>query len=236
MTTPTKPLTERLKSENWDMHQIAERGRGVGSVLRGELSLPEYLELIDQGYLVHAAMDEAVKGAAGTRPRLAPLMSDEHLLGPKYAADLAHFGVAPGSVEPISGTERFVAHIESVKGEPLEVLGLHYVRTGASNGNSFVAKAARKAFELPESGEGTAHLVPYGDAQRANWAEFKSNLDALELSEQEQDTVVASARKMYELFICWQRDEHLTADALLAMHKGSLNKDDFDRAHAQPQN
>ncbi len=235
MTTEATNLTDRLKAENWDMHQIAERGHGQGSVLRGELSLPAYLELIDQGYLVHAALDKAAKSAAMAKPDLAPMMADEHLLAKHYAADLAHFGVSPDNVDPIPGTTRFIEHIESAKGDPLRVLGLHYVRTGASNGNSFVAKHAIKAFDLPETGGGTAHLTPYGSEQRATWGRFKAQLDALTLTIAEQDMVVASARKMYEHFICWHREAHLSAVELLALHQGELDQGEFDRAHAVPQ-
>ncbi len=235
MTTATTKLTDRLKAENWDMHQIAERGHGQGSVLRGELSLPAYLELIDQGYLVHASLDDAAKAAADSRPDLLPLMADEHFLSQHFAADLAHFGVSTGNVDPIPGTSRFIHHIQAVAGDPLCVLGLHYVRTGASNGNSFVAKHAIKAFNLSETGEGTAHLTPYGSEQRAKWGRFKTQLDALVLTRAEQDTVVASARRMYEHYICWHREAHLSADELLAMHKGELDQSEFDRAHAVPQ-
>ncbi len=232
--SPTDTLTARLKSENWDMHQIAEHSHGQGSVLRGELSLPAYIELIDQGYLVHRALDEAAQHAMTLRPDLAPLMAEEHLLGQHFAKDLAHFGVSPDNTEPLPGTERFIAHIEAVKDEPLKVLGLHYVRTGASNGNSFVAKHAREAFDLPATGEGTAHLVPYGDRQRAAWGAFKAQLDSLPLSSQEQDTVIASARAMYAHYICWHREAHLSADELVREHAASLDKTAFDKSHAVP--
>ncbi len=231
-TQPTPSLTARLKADNWDMHQIAEQGHGQGSVLRGELSLPGYLELIDQGYLVHHALDQAAKAAAKARPEFTSLFADEHLLSPHYARDLAHFGVAPENIDPISGSERFIAHIESVAGDPLAVLGLHYVRTGASNGNKFAVNKARETYSLPDTGEGTAHLDPYGDAQRQSWGAFKVDLDKLQLSQAEQDAVVASARRMYELFICWHTEDDLNADQLLAKHGGKLNKSDFDRAHA----
>ena len=230
----TDTLTARLKSENWDMHQIAEHSHGQGSVLRGELSLPAYIELIDQGHLVHRVLDEAAQHAASKRPDLAPLMADEHMLGQHFAKDLAHFGISPDSTEALAGTERFVEHIQAVKDEPLKVLGLHYVRTGASNGNSFVAKHAREAFDLPTTGEGTAHLAPYGERQRAAWGALKQTLDGLNLTAQEQDTVIASARSMYAHYICWHRESHLSAAELVNEHESSLDKDAFDQAHAVP--
>lgn len=234
MTTTTRSLTQRLKEENWDMHQVAEHGEGTGSVLRGEWGKPEYTRMIAQGYLVHRALDNAAKHAATADPRLAKLLAPEHLLAEHYAKDLAYLGLDPATVTPEPGTQRFLAHIESVQHAPLAVLGLHYVRTGASNGNRFVAKRARQAFDLPATGEGTAHLDPYGESQRAHWNAFKEELDRVELSEHEQTAVVASARKMYEYVISWHAPEHRTADQLLVLHKDRLNKAEFDQGHAVP--
>jgi heme oxygenase len=234
--TDSRPLTQRLKDDNWDMHQIAEHGEGTGSVLRGQWSRADYASMIAQGLLVHQALDAACRTARAARPDLAPhlpaLLADEHLLAPAYTKDASYFGLAPASIRPTPGTQRFLAHIAAVQHDPLAVLGLHYVRTGASNGNRFVAQAARKAFDLPHTGEGTAHLDPYADAQRPAWAAFKAALDALPLSSAQQARVVASARKMYEHVISWHAAEHATAQELVARHASRLNKADFDRAHA----
>jgi heme oxygenase len=232
--TNNRPLTQQLKEDNWDMHQIAEHGEGTGSVLRGEWNREQYAEMIAQGYLVHKALDLAVSASAEARPDLAALFAHEHLLAEHFAKDLAYFEIDTTSIVPSVGTTRFITHIASAASDPLAVLGLHYVRTGASNGNRFVAKKARQIFNLPDTGEGTAHLDPYGEAQRQHWAAFKAELDRVELTNDEKQAVVASARNMYELFINWNAPEHLTATELLERHKAQLDKAEFDRAHAAP--
>lgn len=235
MTTETRTLTQRLKDDNWDLHQIAEHAAdGPSRLVQGTMPLDEYKAMLAQDYLWHAALDEALRSAVESEPRLGSLIEENQYRAANIADDLAYFGVDAASIDPSPGTTRFVEHVARVKHDPMAVLGLHYVRTGATNGNRFVAKKVRKTFELPESGEGTKHLDPWGEQQRATWMAFKGKLDEIGFDENEQDRVFGSVREMYVYAINANRERHMPASELLEAHGDKLDKGKFDRDHAVP--
>ncbi|MEZ6163562.1 MAG: hypothetical protein R3B67_03920 [Phycisphaerales bacterium] len=87
------------------------------------------------------------------------LVLTEQMLTPYLEQDLAFFGVDTTSIEPTKGTRRYIDHINDHADQPLHLLGLHYVRLAACNGNRFVARVVRKAYELGET-EGTRYPRP----------------------------------------------------------------------------
>lgn len=235
MTTQTRTLTQRLKDDNWDLHQIAEHAEdGPSRLIQGAMPLDDYKAMLAQDYLWHVALDDALRLAVESDPRLAGLINERQYRAAYVAEDLVHFDVDAASIDPNPGTTRFIEHVASVKDDPMAVLGLHYVRTGASNGNRFVAKKVRKTFDLPESGEGARHLDPCGDNQRTLWVEFKTTLDSIDFTDDEQDRVFNAVREMYLYAINANSDRHATADELLAAHAKDLDKAKFDRDHAVP--
>ena len=94
--------------------------------------------------------------------------------------------------------------------DPLELLGLHYVREGANNGNRYIAMRLRKAWNLPhDQTEGFRYLDPYGAEQRPRWERFKQTLDAQTISEAGQATIIAAARDMFGLIMAMHADFEL---------------------------
>ncbi|MEM7628797.1 MAG: biliverdin-producing heme oxygenase [Planctomycetota bacterium] len=238
----TRSLTQRFKEDNWDLHQIAEHApEGPSRLIRGEVSRSEYAESLQQEYLHHRALDEAVGRAIDARPDLAPVVEGTNGRAPAIAEDLAFFQSLgepvgdPGTAPPTPGVTRFLEHIGASSNDPMAILGLHYVRTGATNGNRFVAKKVRAAMDLPaDTDQGTRHLDPWGAEQRPRWMAFKERLDALELTPDEQDRCFNAVRSMYVYAINMNASEHRSADALLREFGGGLDKAQFDRDHAVP--
>jgi len=230
---PDRTLTARLKEDNWDLHQIAERGEGPARLMRGEGTREDYVTLLEQEYLWHVALDEAVCAARNADQRLADLIPESHLRALHLADDLEYFDACPSRVSATPGTTRFIEYIENAEQDPMAVLGLHYVRTGATNGNRFVAKKLRPMFELPESGEGTRHLDPWGAEQRTIWDTFKAALDATEFTADEQDRIFRAVRDSYLYHIgMGHPDRQPSEDEILAAHAETLDKKAFDEAHA----
>jgi heme oxygenase len=62
---------------------------------------------------------------------------------------------------------------------------------GSTNGGRFLARVLRTAWQL--DGRGLDALDPYGEDQPARWAEFKRDMDALQLPPEDADGVVAAA-------------------------------------------
>jgi heme oxygenase len=211
VTTDPRPLGQRLKEDNWDLHAQAEHDTLPQHLVRGTIPQSVYADLLGQMYLVNRALDAAIVASRGSVPILAELVADEQLQTPHLEADLAHWGVDPASQEPRPGAAGLIAEIKRCQAEaPLRLFGLHYVREGANNGNKYVAMKLRKAWGLA-SAEGFRYLDPYGDRQRPMWESFKTRLNEIDLTEAEKTEIVAAARSMFEHIIAIHKDFDLPA-------------------------
>lgn len=224
-------LTNRLKDDNWALHQIAERQETPGTLIKGTMPKDGYIDMLSQQLLINRALDDALANAVKRDARVSELVLSDQMLTPYIAHDLAFFGVDINTIEPTPGTARYIEHIEANTDNPLHLLGLHYVRLGACNGNRFVARVVRKAYGLGET-DGTRYLDPFGDAQRASWVEFKAALDAMPFDKEDQDSVFEGTRAAYLYTINLDEPEHLTAEQLLELHGKSLDKKAFDEGHS----
>ena len=197
--TDTRTLTQRLKEENADLHELAEHDALPSLMARGELPREAYVDFLGQMWLVNRALDRAVAERQRAGSRLLGVIEPRSLQTPYLEADLATFGVETDALEPTPGAAGLIEAIEAAGDDDERLLGLHYVREGANNGNRYVAKKLRGPLGLDaETGEGTRYLDPYGADQRPLWEAFKARLDALELSDAQRDAIVAAARSMFE--------------------------------------
>jgi heme oxygenase len=227
-----RALTTRLKDDNWKLHQIAERAEGPAGLIKGRMPKDGYIAHLAQQWMMSRAVDAALTPHLAARPDLAAFVLPEQFLTPYLEEDLTHFGVCPAHVRPEPGTTRFADDVAAHKGDALHLLGLHYVRLGACNGNRFVAKSVRKAYDLPATGAGTRYLDPFGESQREKWYAFKASLDALPLSDDEADRVFAGTESAYLHAICHGLDRHHTKAELLAAHEASLDQKAFEAGHS----
>jgi len=225
-------LTTRLKDDNWALHQIAEKQQTPGSLIKGTMPKSGYLAMLAQQYLVNAVFDEVLATMLNEHPRLRELIHEEQFLTQYLVEDLHFFEIEPEAAEPNPGTQRFIDHIRAHKDEPLHLLGLHYVRLGACNGNSFVARVVRECYQLDEPNLGTRYLDPFGKAQRKGWLSFKHGIDAMELSDAEKDEVFAGTRAAYVLSINLDLAAYQDAETLLAEHEKDLDQQAFIEGHS----
>jgi heme oxygenase len=223
-------LTPRLKDENWALHQIAEKQETPGSLIKGNMPKDGYVAMLAQQLLVNQVLDAAMEQAIRQDPRVGELVLREQMLSPYLAEDLMFFGVDTNAILPNSGTARFIDDIEAHLDQPLFLLGLHYVRLGACNGNRFVARVVRKCYDLGL--EGTRYLDPFGETQRDKWTDFKAALDGLLFNQKEQDMVFNGTRAAYVAAINLDLTEAMSAEQLLEMHGKSLDKKAFDEGHS----
>lgn len=226
-----RALTTRLKDDNWKLHQIAERAEGPAGLIKGRMPRDGYVAHLAQQWHMSAALDKALRPHLAARPDLGFVLT-EQFLTPYLEEDLTHFGVCPFHVRPDAGTQRYIDDVAAHADGALFLLGLHYVRLGACNGNRFVAKSVRKAYDLPATGEGTRYLDPFGESQREKWYAFKGALDALPLTGDEADRVFAGTEAAYLHAICHGLDRHHTKEELLAAHEASLDQKAFEAGHS----
>jgi heme oxygenase len=229
MTNP--PITHRLKNDNWDLHQIAERGGTPESMIKGTISKDEFAAFLGQAIHINRALDSALKQAIATMPQLKPLISNNQFFEPYFRADLDFYNSTEAEhLNP--GIERFVEHINAHSDQPLHIFGLHYVRHGALNGNRFVARKLRSVFGITHPTDGMMSHDPFGKSQRDIWTAFKDGIDALDLNDQQRDELFAGTRAAYTLTINIDLDQYMSDQELLSKHAKSLDREVFEQGHS----
>ena len=193
-----RPMTQRLREGCWDLHQTAEGGDFAARMAKGELDSDAYVAMLQALLGPMRLLDERLVAHRDDVPAIGALLEDEQLQAPNIVADLRHFGVEPaaGSVGDAAGALSELIR-QTERRDPGALLGLHYVREGANNGNRFVAIKIRKALGLSES-VGVRFLDPYGEAQRARWDAFKKTLDQQPFEGAQRDSIVEAAREMFK--------------------------------------
>lgn len=251
--TGPRTLSARLKDDNWALHAVAERSPGARLLMGDEMTLEQYASMLMELLPVHAALDAALRAASHREPAIAAMVSDEQLVGPHLIHDLGTLrrafgarlaGVIPDPLDratPGAGTTRFIDAIHAHAGDPWHVLGLHYVRTGQTNGNAYLARSIRRRLGLGEQLDATdpraatRYLDPFGARQREVWGAFKGNIDALVtargISQDQQDRVFAGTRDAYLYTIGMTAERHRSAEELLAEHGAGLDRAAFEAAH-----
>ncbi len=185
----------RLRGETGERHAAAERQDLQRRMVRGEISRDEYTTWLGQLLLVHRALERELRACAGD-PRFAAV-KDEQYSEPHLLADLAYLGADAAAIRPLENTAALVATIErTARTSPVGLLGHHYVLEGSNNGNRFIAERLRKTLGL--AGGGLRYLDPYGEEQRAKWAQFKAEMNSLPFSGGDADSMVAAAQEMFD--------------------------------------
>lgn len=203
------PTTQRLREGCWDLHQSAESGGFARRMIGGTLSRDAYVAMLQSFHAPMLALDRHLRAHRADVPAIETLVDEGQMQASYIERDLADFGasVPEGPTGPAG--ETIINLIDRFEREnPVALLGLHYVREGANNGNRFVAMKLRPALGLPHA-QGLAYLDPYADQQRPRWDTFKTTLDRLEFSPEETDAMVEAARAMFQAII----DLHLELEA-----------------------
>lgn len=189
-----------LRTGTQDLHDIAEAGPFQKRMVEGELSREEYAAFLQQVRHVHAAFEPLLRAAAATEPRVAQLLCEDHYRLAKIDRDLADLGADRDSA-PLEATRRFTGFIaDAATKDPVSLVGVLYVKEGATNGNKVVAKRIRESLGLG-AGVAMGYLDPHGAEQRRRWTAFKESLDTLPLSGDEKSRCLDAARATFRLFM-----------------------------------
>lgn len=191
-------IGDRLRTETRDLHDAAEQHPFQRMLFKGQLPVEQYVANLGQLYLVHDALERALRAHLSSTPALAGVVRSYQFQVPYLAEDLAHFGVDISRIEATPGTRVLIGQIaKASETMPVSLLGYHYVLEGSNNGSKYIARNVSRAYGLPMGGSGLRYLDPYGDEQSARWMEFKTDLLAVSLTGAEQDAVVGAAREMF---------------------------------------
>ncbi len=195
----------KLKEGTQALHDQAESGNFQIRMVNGELARLEFASFLGQMRHIHAAFDPAIKHAAESDDRVARLFDESHLRLGRIDQDLADLD-STTIPEPLPSTQKFVEYIgHRLDAHPASLIGVLYVKEGATNGNKIVSKRLQRAMELKPD-QAMRYMDPHGKDQRRNWNAFKKTLNELELSEQEQADCVQVAQETFQMVMDVSRE------------------------------
>jgi heme oxygenase len=116
-------------------------------------------------------------------------------------------GVEPSTIEPLKGAQNLVETIQQAP-SPAVLMGIYYVFEGSKNGARFIARALGKAWGKTD-GEGMKYLDPHGEAQRGLWMKFREDMNAIDWSSEEQDTMVKAAQDTFDAISALDDEIHV---------------------------
>ena len=210
----TMSLMERLKTETMPAHKVAESQPLERALISGQLPLPHYIEYVAQRLLVHRALEAQMRVLREADPRVAPLLGDERFHEPRALADLRFLGRDPAAVTALPATKALINAIkETAAANPIALLGFLYVFEGSTNGARYIAMALRRSYQFSDR-QGTNYLDPYGDQQPVLWAQFRTIVNELSLSHEEQDAIVGAAQATFEHMIAVDTEIYSTGTNL----------------------
>jgi len=204
--TSSPTVSQMMKEGCAELHEQAEQSAVPQRMVSGTMTQPEFAEMTAQMSVWNAALDDALRRHLDTVPAFKALISDEQFQSQYYDADLKHHGIDPATIQPSPAVEAMTRVVEQFADEnPLKLLGLHYVREGANNGNHYVAKKLREAWGTTGA-EGMRTLDPYGNQQRKKWEQFKATLDAQPWTDQERAMLLDAGKAAFEGIIAIHKD------------------------------
>ena len=188
----------KLKEGTQALHDQAESGSFQIRMVNGELARLEFASFLGQMRHVHATLDPALQAASTTDDRVAKIFNDSHLRLGRIDQDLSDLSHTD-AMEPLPATAHFLEYInEMSERNPASLIGVLYVKEGATNGNKIVAKRLRDSMEL-DPGMAMGYLDPHGKDQRRCWTDFKGTLNELDLTDEEQQDCVAVAQETFRM-------------------------------------
>ncbi len=190
-------LMSRLKQETAELHTMAESGDFQKHFVAGTLPKDRYIAMLEQSLLFHRPLEASLLNLRDRHPELGEVIRDEFIQEPYLLEDLEYFGVDFESISPLPSTREMIdAFARAEAAEPMSLLGHLYVLEGSNNGNRFIAKAVRAAYDL-EGSDGTRYLDPYGEKQRELWMGFRTAMDRLTFTDAQRQAIVDAAKDCF---------------------------------------
>ena len=190
----------QLKEGTQDLHDQAEAGELQKRMVDGNLLREELIAFLGEIWHVHNAFEPILRDSAKRDSRLDAMITEHHYRLNKIEQDLQYFNSkSPASQLP--STTKFIEFINDLsKNDPISLVGVLYVKEGATNGNKVVAKRIRESLQLGDDCK-MGYFDPHGADQRTRWYAFKDALNLLDLSTTERAACLNAARATFQLFM-----------------------------------
>jgi heme oxygenase len=195
---PEPPLSTLLRDGTRAEHEAAEASPFVEDLLGGRLTVAAYVDLALQLHAVYAALEDVGDALRGT-PAGAGVVFDELRRGPAIEADLEHL-VGPGwrdRAVPLPATAAYAARVRSASGWVGGYVAQAYTRyLGDLSGGQVIGRMVQRHYGVADAGVGF-YAFPAVPKPKPFKDRYRERVDALPLTDDERDLVVAEARAAF---------------------------------------
>ncbi len=183
-------LAGTLKTAIETLHRQIESTPYAQAIFTGSISPEDYARSLVQFLAIHESLEEQLAGHSELTIYDAETMSRSATL----RRDIAWWG---GLVDecPMPATTNLIGSFEEWSAvSPIALIGALYVFEGSRMGSMILAGSLSRGLRVPaQPGKGLDYHVD-GIADRPkNWRAFRESLNALELSPEDREILVASA-------------------------------------------
>lgn len=191
-----EPLSTQLRRETGELHRQAERAGIMREILRGQVELQSYCELLCSLHTIYCALETALTRQA-THPTVSALQFSPLFRQSALAHDLEHLAGREWrlALQPRPSALEYAARLGVVaQFHPLQLVAHAYVRyLGDLSGGQRLKQVLRRA--LPQQGEGGFSFYDLGDAEQVARSafQFRAGLDSI-LEREQQAAVLAEAK------------------------------------------
>lgn len=189
----TTALTAELRRRTAAAHDAAEREPLLAALARGDVTRAQLAALLAALVPVHDALERGARDRADD-PVVGPFLLPGLERSARLRADVAHLGGASGS----PAGDVYAARVDAAaRTSAVAFLAHHYVRTLADlSGGQVVRAALERRLGLVDGAGASSFAFPDlrpGEAGRA----YRQRLDALALTEDEREELLAEALVAY---------------------------------------
>ena len=191
-------IMERLRESTRELHNQAEGHEFQKLLGGGKVAVDQYITYLEQLLVIHRTLAQELE-KAGSRP-VEAIVEARHTNLDSLHLDLGHFQKSPETAEPLPSTRKFLEELKATaQADPAALLGYLYVLEGSTNGARFMARTLREGLALPQSA-GATYFDRYGPSQREYWMDFKARMNELELSPEQQEKIIETAKATFQIF------------------------------------
>jgi len=213
----SQPISKALKAGTKLVHRSAENVHFVRDFLKGSVPKESYIELLRSLYHVYRAMEEGLECLPS---HLKHCDFTVIYRAETIASDLRFYTGTPDIGQPSAGAQQYVDRMRLLAREdPLLLLAHAYTRyLGDLSGGQILARAAAKAYNLPEGTGAEFYRFEKIGSSPADLKAFKkvyrSSFDALQLSASRADALVQEANRAFLMNIVLFEERDVAAGYL----------------------
>jgi heme oxygenase len=192
----TTNIMEILREETRPLHNQTEGNDFQKSLFGGSLPKIQFVKYLGQMYLIHKALEDALSELRISNPIVDSIIADHQYQQNFLRTDLIAAQVKVEELTALPATQTLIKHMEQLKtNQPIALLGCEYVLFGSKHGAKLLSKQLEK-YGLTAPGAPN-YFDPYGDKFMGYWQDFKANMNAAQLSANEQEDAVNGAKDMF---------------------------------------